>query len=357
MRRPQPARYAPGWPRLAFSADGERIFASGMGNRSTLGGWRLPPEDLPRTPHWWTHGRRFPGGGAAFLFDNRSGRYEVQKPPGTPVGSGVVQLSQFNLAGDGPIASFFSPDSGSVFVEDLAADRVLWRHACRMCQNMSVSADASVLAFVDADGLEVWDTRADRRLFQAPRRNRALDGECAVTRDGRRVAWNQVENARVRDLDTEREKTIPLDGPISQLQFSPDPDQLLTITTRTITLWDARAGRTIWSRPTDAAGLYNTRWSPERNAIIVERGNSATEVLDWETGERLAWFEALSRVVTPVAGEFYANDLRLKAVGNLLYWDTRAVPQPDETPAAESLTRTLQRTGLEFRGVELVAAP
>ena len=31
--------------------------------------------------------------------------------------------------------------------------------------------------------------------------------------------------------------------------------------------------------------------------------------------------------------------------------------QPDQRPAAESLAQTLQRTGLELRGAELVAAP
>jgi len=38
-------------------------------------------------------------------------------------------------------------------------------------------------------------------------------------------------------------------------------------------------------------------------------------------------------------------------------WELRPVPSPDEAPAAESLARILQRTGLAFRGVEVVAAP
>jgi len=37
--------------------------------------------------------------------------------------------------------------------------------------------------------------------------------------------------------------------------------------------------------------------------------------------------------------------------------DAVPVPQPDETPADQSLARTLQKTGLQFRGVELIAAP
>ena len=83
----------------------------------------------------------------------------------------------------------------------------------------------------------------------------------------------------------------------------------------------------------------------------------ATEVLDEDTGERLAWFETLSRVVTPVRAEIYDNDLRGKGVTSATYWERRSVPHPDEEPADQSLARTLQRTGLAFRGVELVAAP
>jgi len=349
--------YAPGWPRLAFSPDGERIFASGMGNKSTLSGWRLPPEDLPKTPRWWTNGNLFPDGGAVFFRNNQSGRYELYKPPERLVGSGVIHLDRFFLIGDGPIGAFVAPDSSAVFLQDLEADRLIWRHACRACRDVSVSDDGSVLAFVDADGLEVWDTRRDRRLFQESRRIRPFVAQCAVSRDGRRVAWNQIETTVVRDLDSGQEQTVPLDGPIRQLQFSPAPEQLLTVTTRTISLWKAMAGRPIWSRPTDAPGIVRSRWSPERRALLLQHGYMATEVLDWDTGERLAWFEALSRVVTPVRAEVYDNDLRGKGVVSTTHWERRPVPPPDEEPAAQSLVRTLQRTGLAFRGVELVAAP
>ena len=91
--------YAPGWPRLAFSPDGERIFASGMGNKSMLSGWRLPPEDLPKTPRWWTSGALFPGGGAVFFWNHQSGRYELHKPPESLVASGADLVSPDRRAG------------------------------------------------------------------------------------------------------------------------------------------------------------------------------------------------------------------------------------------------------------------
>src|SRR5262249_47350169 len=150
----------------------------------------------------------------------------------------------------------------------------------------------------------------------------------------------QIESTLVRDLDSGREKTVPLDGPIRELQFSPDPDELLMVTARTISLWKPMAGQTIWSRPTDTPGGGNSRWSRERRALRVQHGYMATEVLDWDTGERLAWFEPQSRIVTPVRAEVYANDLRIKGVASATHWDNRIVPQPDEEPAAQSLART-----------------
>jgi hypothetical protein len=68
-------------------------------------------------------------------------------------------------------------------------------------------------------------------------------------------------------------------------------------------------------------------------------------------------FQALRRAVTPVRAELYAADLRTKGVAAEKTWDVLPLPHPDETPADQSLARTLQRTGLQLRGVDLVAAP
>jgi hypothetical protein len=349
--------YAAGWPRLAFSADGQRVFAAGMANGSLLSGWRLPPEDLPKTRRWWTHGRLFPRGGASLLWNARSGVYEFHKPQGTLVATGLLRARGDLLLGDGPLGAFTTFDSSSVYLHDLKANRDVWRHACRLCRDISASQDGSVFAFIGADGLEVWDTRSDRRLFHEAQRVRPFAAQCAVSRDGRRVAWSEVETAVVRDLDSGREETVPLDGALRQFQFSPDPERLLTVTTRSISLWKTGGRRPIWSRPNEGLGSVLTRWSPERRAVLLEHGYMATEVLDTETGERLAWFEAHSRVVTPAAAEIYSNDLRTKAVASMTHSEFRPVPQPAEEPAAQSLARTLQRTGLVFRGVQLVAAP
>ena len=85
------------------------------------------------------------------------------------------------------------------------------------------------------------------------------------------------------------------------------------------------------------------------------------------TAKRASRHSIHRRVVVPPTGrgifagaaraELYTPDLRSKSVAADTSWDTRSVPHPDETPAAEALGRTLRKTGLEFRGVEVVAAP
>src|SRR5262249_10554276 len=68
--------YSPGWPRMAFSLDGTKVFAAGLNDGSALSAWRLHPDDAPRRPRWWTHGMLSSSGGSALLWDFRSGRYE-----------------------------------------------------------------------------------------------------------------------------------------------------------------------------------------------------------------------------------------------------------------------------------------
>jgi len=293
------------------------------------------------------------------LYDPGSGRFELYKPAGTLFASGVRSLGiSPRLVGDGPAVAFIASDRNAAVLHDLKTDRVLWQHPCRICSDISVSEDGSRFAQSGADGLEVWDTRGDRRIFQETRRTRPIAIECTLSGDGRRLAWTFVDKLLVRDLDSGEELTLPLDGAVLGIRFNPDTARLVTITTRSTTLRDTRTGQTIWSvandLPDPVAWIF---WSPDGRALSLVHGLNATEMLDVGTGERLAWFGALNRAVTPVRAELYTPDLRLKSVAAQTTWDTRPVPQPDETPAAESLARTLQRTGLEFRGVDVVAAP
>ncbi|MGO9829207.1 MAG: hypothetical protein ACLPJH_03635 [Myxococcaceae bacterium] len=167
-----------------------------------------------------------------------------------------------------------------------------------------------------------------------------------------------VDKLILRELDSAKELALPLDGAVLGLGFTPDMARFVIVTTRSTTLWDTGTGRLIWNVANDLPDLVQRIFcSPDGHALIVAHGLSATEVLDMGTGERLGWFQALNRAVTPVLAELYSPDLRVKSVAAETTWDVRPVPQPDETPAAQSLARTLERTGLAFRGVEVVAAP
>ncbi len=350
-------RYAPGSPRLAFSLDGQRIYATGMNNASVLSGWRLPADEMPRTPRWWLVGL-FSNSGASYLLWNPvTGRSEVHRLDGTQIASGVHRFPlSTRLVGEGPRVALITPDD-SAAIFDVETDRFTWQQACRVCRDIAVSNDGSRFAQVGADGLEVWDTRTGKRLFHETQRVRPNTTETSLSGDGRRLAWSFVDQLFVRELDSERELARPIDGVCRNLNFSPDGSRLMTATTRSVTLREAATGRELWSVANELADNVISQWSPDGRTLSLRHGFSATEVVDPKSGERLAWFQTLPRVVSPVMSELYSHDVRLKALAAEKTWDIRPVPPPDETPAAESLARTLKRTGLALRGVELIAAP
>jgi serine/threonine protein kinase/WD40 repeat protein len=346
-----------GRPQLAFSLDGKQVFAAGMDNGSALSGWRLPAEDLPRLPRWWNAGALSGTGRTALLVNMSTGRYELYRPVGTVVASGVRSLGiSPRIVGEGPVVAFMTKDSDAVALWDVEKDRLTWQHPCGHCGDFSVTGDGSRIVQVGLDGLEVWDTRSDRRLFQDNARVK-IQTQVTISLDGRFIAWNTLDTVFVRNLSSGQERTVPVDGLVRGLGFSPDSDQLLAATSRSVTLRERETGREIWKVAEDVSQIVDVNWSPDRRFLILKYGWTATEVLDAATGERLARFPGLSRAVTPVLAELYSPDLRIKAVSALTTWELRPVPPPDERPAAESLAATLRRTGLEFRGVDLVAAP
>jgi len=349
--------YAPGWPRFAFSADGRKVFAAGMDNASVVIGWRLPANDMPETPRWWTHGWLSSSGRTSLLWDLASNRFEFLKTPRTLIASGVRDMGiATRIVGDRAI-SFITSDEGAAVLVDVETNRVLWEHPCRVCQDISVSDDGSRLAQIGADGLEVWDKHSSQSLFKETRRVRAGATTVTISDDGHRIAWTFVDTTVVRNLESGEELALPLHGAARDLHFSPDGKHLLAITTRYLTFWEVTGKRALWKAPKDLPEFVRSvAWSPDGRAVLVSHGLAATEVLDLGTGERVGWFQALPRSVTPVRAEVYGSDLRLKAVAAEKTWDQVWLPQPDQTAADQALARTLQKTGLEFRGVELVAA-
>jgi WD40 repeat protein len=348
--------HAAGWPRLAFSADGSRIFAAGLGNGAYLNGWRLPSSDLPGTARWWTNGILSQGGRSSLLLNHITGRYELERPVGTVTARGTRPMGLVPLLiGDGPLVSFFAAESGSQVLLDLEQDKVLWQRRCRLCWGQSASADGSVLATAGADGVEVWDVRGSRQLFREPRIDPQSDLQ--ISRDGRLLAYSDVERVVVRELESGRERSFAVDSAVRGLSLGPDGRSLVVVSAGGTRLEDLDSGRTRWTFPGDVAeGLY-IRWSFDARSVLVTRAWVATEVFDARTGERQALFQCPGRPVSPVVAELYSPDLRVKAATSETTWDFRPIPPPDGSRPEESLARTLRETGLALRGGELVAAP
>ncbi|HET9158847.1 MAG TPA: WD40 repeat domain-containing serine/threonine protein kinase, partial [Myxococcaceae bacterium] len=124
-------RYPAGWPRLAFSPDGQRIFAAGMNNGSVLSGWRLPADDMPGRSRWFNRAAHSLSGRSGLQWDERSGRYELYRPIDTPILSGTYPLpASTSLVGDTGAVAFMSTDSSAAVVYDLPKGQVLWQRPC-----------------------------------------------------------------------------------------------------------------------------------------------------------------------------------------------------------------------------------
>lgn len=246
-------------------------------------------------------------------------------------------------------------EGGSLVLREAESGRVVWKRPCHLCQAAGMSADGSRVAEIGADGLAVWDTRADRVVFAEAARLGGFDTFGAISLDGNHVAWAQGETGIVRDLTSSGERTLKIEGGARGFWFSPDSTRIVTVSLGRIGLWDASTGQSIWNVPHAIPWLNDFRWSADGRALLLQYETLGTELLDAESGERRARFFAAGTVSPMVV--FVQPDLQWKLVMTATSWDRRPLPQPVTESPASTLGRTLARTGLELHGVDLVAAP
>ena len=349
--------YVAGSPRFGFSLDGSRVIAAGLSGDSRLDVWRLPPNEAP-TGHpgkWGFWSANFsPDGRQMAIIDASRSTLELYGEGGQALASTPVPLTVRggDLVRNGVVFLADLWGGNEVRLRDVEHDRDLWKHRCRACYRFQVSADGSRAALFGTDGLEVWDARVDRVLLTERVRLAGQRTALSLSPDGRRVAWTEAALTHVRELDSGQERTLPLDSPATRVSFNPDSRRLAVITSGSLSLWDAAAGRALWSVPYITSDNHFTpRWSVDAGALLVWDG-LGTDVFDAHSGERLARFpasEATASVIRP--------DLKVKLIASESAWDFRPLPQPASDSPEESLARTLQRTGLALEGVEIVAAP
>ena len=162
--------------------------------------------------------------------------------------------------------------------------------------------------------------------------------------------------AIVRDLDSGREATLPLEGVVRGLRFSPDSARVASVTTASIALWDATTRRLLWTVANAVPERVRVTWSADGRALLLEYETVGTELLDARTGERLVRFRTTKDFVSPTR-VYLQPDLRAKLVMTSTHWERRPLPEPATESPNRSLARMLERTGLAVQGVELVAAP
>src|SRR5262249_49818702 len=122
--------YAAGWPRLAFSPDGQQIYAAGLESASTLAGWRLPSDEMP-TAHpgaWRFLSVNFSTTGHRFLIvDTSRHRYELYGAGDELLGGGAVsdEIHSVRLSGDGTRVLLVDEGGGNLILGESETSRVV----------------------------------------------------------------------------------------------------------------------------------------------------------------------------------------------------------------------------------------
>ena len=351
--------YPEGWPSFAFSADGQRIFAAGLGPKAQLVGWRLARDPNPTEhPGSWTLAAAdffvtccrlaIPDGAFTSLniFGEDGGFLGRESiPPGE---------RYYYLAEDG-MFGIYDYRNGDLTLRDIDEHRDRWRRRAPRDSVYQVSRNGTRLVLLSVnEGFEAWDAAADRVLLRDNTPIGFAEGYAAISRDGERVAWTGGTVGHVADLGSGVEHPFALDTLADGIQFSNDGLKFAVVTRKTVSVWDARTGRRLVGVPhTGNDRVRDLRWSKDdRRLYVSSPGALGMTMFDARTGERLARFPGTLGLLSMVR-----PDLRAMLVVSSSNWDLVPLPPPASDSPAEGLTRTLKKLGLVLDGAEIVAAP
>ena len=351
--------YPDGWPSFTFSADGQRIFAAGLGAKAQLVGWSLARDPNP-TGH--------PGSWAPAYADFFVTCCRLAIPDGAVTSLNIFGedggflgresipsgKTYYYLAEDG-MFGIYDYRNGELTLRDIEEHRDRWRRQALRDSLYQVSRNGTRLVLLSAnDGFEAWDAATDRVLLRDKTPVGFAEGRAAISRDGERVAWTGGTVGHVADLGSGVEHLFALDALVDGIHFSNDGLKLAVVTRTTLSVWDARTGRRLLGVP--HAGndrVRDLRWSEDDREIYVSSpGEFAMTIFDARTGERLARFPGTFGLISVVR-----PDLRAMLVVSSSNWDLLPLPPPASDAPAEGLTRTLARLGLALDGPDIVAAP
>jgi dipeptidyl aminopeptidase/acylaminoacyl peptidase len=349
--------FVPGEPRLAFSPDGERVFAAGLRGASNLSSWQIRGP-IPR--------KIFEGSPFMFFLSSRDGqrilvflggqvrasRWELYDASGTRLLSGSLGLrSEIALTSDG--RRVVTCDDDGVSLLDAENGRVVWTLGCKDCFRLLPSADGRRLFTSSGKRLALWTIESPDSIWTDSQRVGDISRGMSLSGDGARVAWVNGTTAHVHTVGSTTDLAATFDETLNDLTFSNDGQRLLIASRGEIALWSVSPWKQLWRVPSPASTFVDLEWSTDDSVLLAKYRSLGTVLLDAATGHHLATVP-LSKPRSVFSEEKVLRSLKGKISQGDGRWELWAFPEPDHSSPRESLARITAATGLELVGAELV---